>query len=276
MGALSEARIGVVGGGIMAEAILHNVLGQGLVDASRVRVSDPVEARRAHLSDALGVFVTANNAEAASEADILILAVKPQVATVALPALGKSVRPTGLVVSIIAGLPVPTLRDMLRTEAIVRVMPNTPAQIGQGMSVWIASPAVTEAQVAQTVTILRALGEEIQVTDEAYLDMATALHGSGPAYVFLFIEALIDAGVQMGLARAMAEKLAVQTVLGSAMFARDSGLHPAVLRNMVTSPGGTTAEALYQLEEGGLRALLARSVFAAYRKARQLGGSANA
>ena len=155
-------------------------------------------------------------------------------------------------------------------------MPNTPGQIGEGIAVWMATAETTEAQRAQARAIVGALGEEIYVEKEHYLDMATALSGSGPAYVFLFIEALTDAGVRMGFSRPVAEKLALQTVRGSAIYAQETGLHPAVLRNRVTSPGGTTAEALYQLEKGGFRALISQAVWAAYQKSKLLGDVKNA
>jgi pyrroline-5-carboxylate reductase len=177
-----------------------------------------------------------------------------------------------LVLSIIAGARISSIsRDLGGHLAIVRVMPNTPAQIGQGMSVWTATPDVGELQRNQTREVLRALGDELFVEHESYLDMATALSGTGPAYVFLFMEALIDAGVHMGFSRRVAEKLVLQTMQGSVAFARQSALHPAELRNMVTSPGGTSAEALYQLEKGGLRTVLSRAVWAAYQKSKYLG-----
>jgi pyrroline-5-carboxylate reductase len=154
-------------------------------------------------------------------------------------------------------------------------MPNTPAQIGQGMSVWMSTSEVEPRQREQAQMILRALGEEIAVDDEDYLDMATALSGTGPAYVFLFMEALIDAGVHLGFSRRVAQQLVLQTLQGSVAYARQSNLHPAELRNQVTSPGGTSAEALYQLEKGGLRTVLSRAIWAAYQKSRYLGGLNN-
>jgi pyrroline-5-carboxylate reductase len=150
-------------------------------------------------------------------------------------------------------------------------MPNTPAQIGEGITVWTDTPAVTEKQHAQARELLRALGEEVYVEDENYLDMATALSATGPAYVFLFMEALIDAGVHLGFSRHLSERLVLQTMRGAVDFARQSNLHPAQLRNMVTSPGGTTAEALYQMEKGGLRTVLSRAIWAAYQKSKYLG-----
>ena len=156
-------------------------------------------------------------------------------------------------------------------DAVIRVMPNTPAQIGAGMTVWTASPAVPEAQIEATRLMLRTLGEELYVADERLVDMATALSASGPAYVFLFIEALIDAGVYLGMPRDMARKLALQTVAGSTRLVDETGLHPAQLKDMVTSPGGTTIEALRTFERGRFRATVIDAVKAAYEKSQALG-----
>jgi pyrroline-5-carboxylate reductase len=154
-------------------------------------------------------------------------------------------------------------------------MPNTPARVGKGMSVWTCTNEVSEAQKSYTKAILEALGEEIFVDHEDYLDMATALSGTGPAYVFMFMEAMIDAGVHMGFSRRVAEQLVYQTIEGSVAFARDSKRHPAELRNMVTSPGGTTADAIYQLDKGGFRTVLSKAIWSAYKKSRYLGGLDN-
>ena len=159
---------------------------------------------------------------------------------------------------------------MTGCDQIVRVMPNTPAQIGHGMSVWTATPEVTQPQRDMARRILAAMGRELEVHDENYIDMATALSGSGPGYVFLFLEAMIDAGVHVGIPRDQAELLARQTLLGAAALADQSNMHPAALRNMVTSPGGTTAEGIAALEDGGLRAAVTQAVIAAYRKSREL------
>jgi pyrroline-5-carboxylate reductase len=159
----------------------------------------------------------------------------------------------------------------LKHKAVVRSMPNTPGQIGEGITVWAASREVTEAQQKTARSILSALGDEVYVEDEAYLDMATALSGSGPAYVFLFTEALIDAGVHMGFPRRIAEQLVLQTIKGSASFYQSAARHPATLRNQVTSPGGTSAEALYYLEKAGFRTAISRAVWAAYQRSLELG-----
>jgi pyrroline-5-carboxylate reductase len=177
-----------------------------------------------------------------------------------------------LLISILAGSTIKTLSEKLKHDRVVRVMPNTPAQINEGLSVWTCTGTVSPPQKAQAQAILAALGDEIYVDGENYLDMATALSGGGPAYVFLFMEALVDAAVHMGFARPVAERIVFQTVAGSAAYARHDGRHLAELRNRVTSPGGTTAEALYQLEKGGLRATISKAIWAAYQKSRYLGG----
>jgi pyrroline-5-carboxylate reductase len=240
--------------------------------ADQIVASGPRPQRGQELAQAFGVRVTTDNAAAVEGADIVVLSVKPQVLPGVLPELRGRVRSEALVLSIIAGARISTIRRGLDNHlAIVRAMPNTPAQVGQGMSVWTATRDVADLQRNQAREILRALGEELFVEEEGYLDMATALSGTGPAYVFLFMEALIDAGVHMGFSRRVAEQLVLQTMQGSVAFARQSALHPAELRNMVTSPGGTSAEALYQLEKGGLRTVLSRAVWAAYQKSKYLG-----
>ncbi|MDY7076219.1 MAG: pyrroline-5-carboxylate reductase, partial [Chloroflexota bacterium] len=181
------------------------------------------------------------------------------------------VRPTALVFSIVAGMPIATIHAGLDHVAIVRTMPNTPAQIGEGMTVWTAAPAVTEAQRAQARAILQTMGLEMYVTHEDALDMATAVSGTGPTYVFLLMEALVDAAVHLGFSRRQARTLVLQTVFGSVRFAQQSDIHLARMRNMVTSPGGTSAEAIYQLEKGGLRTVLSKAIWAAYKKSRLLG-----
>lgn len=266
-----EQRVTFVGGGSMGEAILKVALDTGLLAPSQVTVSEILPPRRQELAASYGVGVTGDNAQAARRADIVVLAVKPQV----LPAVLGDLRgriPTGAVVlSIVAGARLDALRSGLQHEAIVRSMPNTPAQIGQGMAVWTATEETSQAQCAQAEAILQAMGKAIHVQDEKHIDMATGVSGSGPAYVFLIMEAMIDAAVHMGLPRPVARELVLQTVLGSVLFAQESGLHLAELRNMVTSPGGTTAEALYRMEKGGLRAVIDEALRAAYEKSRQLG-----
>jgi pyrroline-5-carboxylate reductase len=201
----------------------------------------------------------------------VVLAVKPQVLPVVAAPLANVLTPEQVVLSLLAGKSLETLGRLLKHERIVRVMPNTPAQIGQGMMVWTAAQAVTTDERAWVASLLGALGRERYMEAEKDIDLATAVSGSGPGFVFLIIEALIDAGVYIGMSRQMAEELVTQTVLGSAMLARDKGMHPALLRNMVASPGGTTAAGLQVLEKHALRAVIVEAVVAAYEKAQLLG-----
>ncbi len=260
-----------IGAGVMGEAMIKGLLGQRLLAPERIVAADPRADHVEKLRERYGIRATTDNLEAARAADSLVLAVKPQALDAVLPELGGHLDQTRLIVSIVAGAPLKTLADELQNRRVVRSMPNTPGQIGRGITVWTASPAVAPAQRIQAEALLGALGEQIYADDERYLDMATALSGSGPAYVFMFMEALIDAGVHMGFARRDAEKLVSQTLLGSVLYARQSGLHPAELRNQVTSPGGTTAAALHEMEKGGLRTVLSEGVWAAYRRSQALG-----
>ncbi|MGQ9681124.1 MAG: pyrroline-5-carboxylate reductase [Anaerolineae bacterium] len=272
MSALKDTHLAFIGTGVMAEAMIKGILTQQLVTPDHITGSEPHAPRRQELSERYDIKCINDNAAAAREASIVVLSVKPQVLPGVLPKLRGEIRPDALVLSIVAGARIGSISAGLGHSRIVRVMPNTPAQIGQGMSVWMATPDVEAHQREQTRAILQALGEELVVEDEDYLDMATALSGTGPAYVFLFMEALIDAGVHMGFSRRVSEQLVLQTLQGSVAYARQSHLHPAELRNQVTSPGGTSAEALYQLEKGGLRTVMSRAIWAAYQRARYLGG----
>ena len=258
-----------IGGGTMAEAIIKGILAGGVVSVGDVTVVEPVAARRRLLSEQYGVSVSETASVGLSAADVVVLAVKPQELERVVGQVGP-LDEHQLLISILAGVRIERLVSSLKHERVVRAMPNTPAQIARGITVWTASSSVPEEQLSTARVILGALGEEVYVADEKYVDMATALSGSGPAYVFLFIEALIDGAVRIGMPRAMAERLAVQTVLGSAEYLKESGEHPAELRNRVTSPGGTTAAALHELEKGSLRSLLAEAIASAYAKAKNL------
>ena len=271
MSNLQDITLAFIGSGVMAEAMIEGMLKEQLVDPSHMVAADPRLERVQELAERYGVKGTTDNREAAEAAQIVVLSVKPQVLPTVLKELEGGLLPEGLVLSVVAGAKIKVIAEGLGHTAIVRVMPNTPAQVGQGMSVWTATGEVTDEQEAQARSILQALGEEIRVEDEDYLDMATALSGTGPAYVFLFMEALIDAGVHLGFSRRAAHQLVLQTVQGSVAFARQSVHHPAELRNMVTSPGGTSAEAPYQLEKGGFRTVLSRAIWAAYQKSKYLG-----
>ena len=268
---LNSKTLAFIGSGTMAEAMIKGILNNGLTDPYRITASGPRPERGRELEERYGVRSTTDNKEAAQAGDIVVLSIKPQVLPFVLDDLHRLIRPHQLIFSIVAGARTETIARGLRHGAIVRVMPNTPAQIGEGMSVWTSTPEVTEEQRTQAGVILQSLGKEIYVENEDALDMATALSGTGPTYVFLVMEALVEAGVHLGFSRRVARELVIQTVLGSVLFAGESGRHLAELRNMVTSPGGTSAEAIYQLEKGGLRTIISKAVWAAYQKSRLLG-----
>ncbi len=263
--------ITIIGAGTMGEALIKGLLRQSLIDPGHLIATGPRETRRAKLSERYGVRTTLDNVAAAQDATVVFLSVKPQVLPRVLEELHGHVPADALIFSIAAGVKIATIRRGLDNAYVARAMPNTPAQIGQGITVWTAADTVTGTQREHALLILQALGEAVYVEDEHYLDMATALSGTGPAYVYLFMEALIDAGVHLGFSRRISEQLVYQTVIGAANFARQSELHPAALRNQVTSPGGTTAEALYHLDKGSFRTVLSRAIWAAYVRSAQLG-----
>jgi pyrroline-5-carboxylate reductase len=262
-------RVSFIGGGTMGEAIVKCLLDKNIAVPGDIIVSDVSESRRELLRGEYRVNTLADNRKAMEDSAIAVLAVKPQDLNKVMEEI-KNPPSEQVVLSIVAGASLACLRQGLNHPYLVRAMPNMPAQIAWGMTVWTATTEVDQKQKKLAQTILSALGEEIYLPDEKYIDMATALSGSGPAYIFLIIEALIDAGVHIGLSRDIAQKLVIQTVLGSTYVVQKTGKHPAELRNMVTSPGGTTAEALLKLEEGGLRGFFLEAVAAAYDKAKQL------
>ncbi len=265
-------KIAFIGGGNMGEAMLSAILDKELSKPQDVSVSDISEIRRQYLEQKYGVTVISDNRLAVSGAEVVVLAIKPQNLAEVMADLGGQFESNQLVLSIIAGTTIRTLSSGLKHNRIARAMPNTPAQIGEGMSVWTATAAVTKGQRDWAGSILGAIGREIYVDDERYLDMATAVSGSGPAYFFLFVEALVEAAVHIGLHRDVAQELVLQTMLGSGHLIQKSGKQPAELRRMVTSPGGTTAEALLQFEKGGFSQLVLQAVIAAYEKAKRLSG----
>ena len=254
----------------MAQAIISGVKDAGL-DASII-VGEPFEARRESLKSDLGVEVTASNREAIAGADIVVLSVKPQQLEAVAEELDGALNADQTVLSIMAGVKIHSIGLKLNQNKIIRVMPNSPAQIRKGISAWTASDDVEQATLDFVASMLSAIGDELKFNDEKNIDIATALSGSGPGYVFVFIEALTDAGVELGLPVHVARHLASQTVLGSAALQRESGKHPAELRNMVTSPGGTTAAGLAALEMGGFRANVADAVRAAFERGEELAG----
>ena len=271
MSSLAGRSIATVGSGVMAEAIIAGLLRGNLVAPDQVVASHPRADRRESLERAHGIRTVESNAEAIEGADIVLLGIKPQM----LARVGRELRgrlgPGQLVISILAGATTRALAGHLGHREVVRSMPNTPAQLGVGVTVWYATPETSAAQREQAATLLSALGSQIEVDDERLVAMATAVSGTGPTYVFLVMEALIDAAVHLGFARHVAHDLVIETLEGSTLFAKQSGMHPAQLRNMVTSPGGTSAAALHELESGRLRTVLSEAVWAAFRRTVELG-----
>lgn len=270
-----EKKIAFIGSGAMAEAMISGLLRQKLAKPENLNAADPRAERTAELQKKYKVNPFTDNNKAAEHTDVVVLSVKPQRLTEVLKGLKSAIPPKALVLSIVAGATISKISNGLAHHAVVRSMPNTPAQISQGITVWMASPAVSEAQKEMASKILGALGDEVNVDDESYLDMATALSGTGPAYVFLFMEAMIDAGVHMGFSRRVSEQLVIQTIKGSVSYYealnQKDGVHVAALRNQVTSPGGTTAEAMYFLEKAGFRTAISRAIWAAYQRSMELG-----
>ena len=270
-----EKKIAFIGSGAMAEAMIAWLLRQGLAKPCDLLAADNHAKRVDDLHQKYSVKPFTDNKLAAAEADVVVLSVKPQRLTEVLNGLKGAVPAGALVLSIVAGATIGKISKGLKHNAVARSMPNTPAQIGQGITVWMASPSTSEAQKETARAILGAFGDEVQVDDENYLDMATALSGTGPAYVFMFMEAIIDAGVHMGFSRRVSEQLVVQTLKGSVAYYQTinekTDVHVAALRNQVTSPGGTSAEALYYLEKAGFRTAISRAIWAAYQRSLELG-----
>ncbi|HAA95792.1 MAG TPA: pyrroline-5-carboxylate reductase [Dehalococcoidia bacterium] len=264
-------KVAFIGGGKMAEAILHGVLSGKLATPADISVGEPVPARRDYLTSQFGVNAYADNLKTASGSDLVVLAVKPQDLGGVMGQLKGNLNADQAALSIVAGAKMETLSNGLGHDSVVRVMPNTPAQIGAGMTLWTCSDGVGDGSKELIKSVLGTIGQEIYVSDEKYMDMATALSASGPAYIFLFIEAMIDAGVYVGMPRDMARTLALQTMYGSTKLVMETGMHPAELKDMVVSPGGTTAEAMRVLEDQGVPAAIVSAIDAAYKKSIQLG-----
>jgi pyrroline-5-carboxylate reductase len=264
-------RVGIVGAGVMAEAMIAGLLADRAVRPADLVASHPRRERRVALVAEHGIRVVARNREAVADADTVVLAVKPQMLRGVMRELAPVLADGQVVLSIVAGATLRTLNAGLGHAAVVRAMPNTPAQIRKGMAVWTAAPACTAVQRDRARAVLRALGDERQVEDEHFVAMATALSGTGPTYLFAVMEALVDAGVHLGFPRDLAHDLVAETLVGSSEYAAASHLHPAQLRNAVTSPGGTSAAAIYELEKGRLRTVLSDAVWAAYRRTIELG-----
>jgi pyrroline-5-carboxylate reductase len=266
--ALTE-RISFLGGGVMANAILRSLLSSGLIAPEQAAVSDPAEPGRAN-AVSLGAKATASNPEAAASADVVILAVKPHFIAAVLSEVSPTLRPEQLVVSIGAGVTLAQLEALAPQNPVIRVMPNTPVQVGAGAVAFSRGSRATSDHAALVEQLFNAGGICLEVT-EPQLDAVTGLSGSGPAYVCLIIEALADGGVRMGLPRPTALKLAAQTLLGGAKLVLETGEHPAALKDRVATPGGTTIAGLAALEEGRVRSSLIKAVEAATVRARELG-----
>ena len=268
---MTDLKIAFIGSGAMAGAMIVGLLREKLAAPENLFAADPRVDRGLELRDQYGIQSFTDNVAAVKDADVVVLSVKPQRLSGVLTQLHGKIPPQAVVLSIIAGATIEKMGSGLGHASIIRTMPNTPAMIGEGITVWVASDSVSESQKEQARTILSALGEEVFVEDEYYLDMATALSGTGPAYVYMFMEAMIDAGVHMGFPRRISEQLVVQTMRGSVNYYEKNDVHVAALRNQVTSSGGTSAEALYYLEKAGVRTAISRAIWAAYQRSLELG-----
>jgi pyrroline-5-carboxylate reductase len=277
---LKSKKIGFIGGGNMAEAMIKGLLSASFIEAKNLMVADVSDERREWLHKEYHIKATDDNGELAKKCDILLLAVKPQAMKVVLEGIAEWVDDKTLVISIAAGIPIKTIAKHLSPDGtkklgVVRTMPNTPALVHEGVTALAASHKVSAADLKVAHRIFEAVGKTVDVS-ESHLDAVTGLSGSGPAYIFMIIEALSDAGVKMGLSRDVANILTLQTVLGSAKLALESGKHPGELKDQVTSPGGTTISGLHTLEKGGLRTTLMSAVEAATKRSQVLGqNSAN-
>ncbi|HEY0459383.1 MAG TPA: pyrroline-5-carboxylate reductase [Pyrinomonadaceae bacterium] len=273
---LANTKLAFIGCGVMAESIIAGLLRKNLVQAEQIIATHPRANRRRELTEKYGIEVFEDNSKAVQhirvyENSIVALCIKPQRLKGVLDELKDIVLANQIILSIIAGAKIETISEALNNKKVVRAMPNTPSQIGAGITAWTCTQDVSEEERAQIKALLSALGKELHVETENMIDMATSLSATGPTYVFLVMEALTDAGVHLGFSREMAKELVQETMLGSVLFAMESNKHPAELRNMVTSPGGTSADAIYQMEKGGLRTVLSKAVYAAYSRTVALG-----
>jgi pyrroline-5-carboxylate reductase len=266
-----DKKFTIIGPGVMAEAIIIGLTQKKVIPSGNIAAAGPRQERLSELRDRYQIQTHLNNVEALANADVILLCVKPQKLDGVMAELQGHLPADSLVISIVAGATLQALTTGLTHPAVVRAMPNTPAQVGEGMTVWTQREGITPKQHNLAQQILGALGREIFVEEETYIDMATAVSGTGPAYVFLFLEAMIDAGVHLGLPRRIAEEMVLQTIKGTAAYYAQNDSHPARLRNQVTSPGGTSATALYYLEKMGFRTAISRAIWAAFTRSQELG-----
>ena len=267
-----DKKVAFIGAGMMGSAMIKVIIQGNLIVPHDLIAVDPDQVKGAALVREFGILHALDSHSVVEHVNILILAIKPQYFHIACQQLRGQLSEVDLVISIMAGVTIDTIKTALNVSSVVRAMPNTPGAIGQGMTVWVASSAVNDEYLAITEQLLGALGEVMRVQQEQAIDMATAVSGSGPAFVLLFTEAMIDAAVHLGFSRAEAQTLVIQTIKGTTLYLEASGEHPAVLRNQVTSPAGTTAEGLYHLEREGFRHGVARAIWGAYQRSAQLGG----
>lgn len=267
----TQTKFAIIGAGTMGEAIIAGLLRQKLTSPENIYASEPRLERCEELQIKYGIKTSTQNVQVLADADVVLLSVKPQVLDKVLNELKGFIPSEAVVISIIAGATIEKISSGLAHQAVVRTMPNTPGQIGKGITVWFASNAVTEKHLTKVLLMLQALGENVQVDEEYYLDMATAVSGTGPMYVYLFMEAFMDSAVHLGFSRHVAEKLVIDTIRGSVDYYESQSVHVADLRNKVTSPGGTSAAALYYLEKAGFRTAISRAIWAAYSRSQQLG-----
>lgn len=263
-------RLGIIGGGVMAESILSCLISQGFCEAEQVRVSDISIERLDYLATQYQVQGISDNVEVASTSQILLLAIKPQVLKHVVAQLQPVMLPQCLVISILAGVPLTNLEAAFVGSPVVRAMPNTPATVGAGMTAIASGTHANDTHLDLAHQLFSTVGEVVTVP-ESLMDAVTGLSGSGPAFVALVLEALTDGGVSVGLPRPIAAKLALQTLLGTATLVRETGIHPAQLKDQVTSPGGTTIAGVATLEQAGLRSALISAVQAAHRRSQELG-----
>lgn len=277
------SKIAIIGCGAMGEAFLNALLQRKLTSPSRIICSCATSKRCSYLANKYGVMAITDNLQvleslggqddtaAQSGQELVFLAIGPQALPQIMAELRGKFRSHQILLSILAGVSLNTLQEGFEHACVVRAMPNLPAKVAEAMTVWIASHEVSESQCALAAQFLASVGQEVQVQSENELNMATALSGSGPAYVFLFLESLIDAGVHMGLSRSVSEVLSRQCLKGALALVEESGQHPALLKNQVTTPGGTTAEALHYFESKAFRSVVGEAVMAAYRRSLELG-----
>jgi pyrroline-5-carboxylate reductase len=267
-GRLADIKLGFIGAGNMGRAIIRGLLAGGHVSREGLVYYDPDPARQVQM-DELGVQAARDNSEV-MQAPVVVLAIKPQVMGAVLAEVKEFARPWNLIISIAAGVPLKILAEAFPESRVIRVMPNTPTLVGAGMAALTPGPGVTPEDLALAQELFQALGEAV-VVEEKLMDAVTGLSGSGPAFVAVFIEALADGGVKMGLPRPLALTLATQTVLGTARLCHEEQMHPAVLKDLVTSPGGTSIAGLHALESGGFRVAVMNAVSAAAARSKELG-----